>query len=175
MKNLNEFINEGAWGYEPDQNDGTLDLRGDIFFCICELVYDKCNKNHYDSKRFETDYAWEALGNIEYFIEEATKMGDFPLGDKNDSDKYYYWFRLLDKGKKNIFELYDRLLAKCVNDEEWIENWKEPDKMRKSLDKRKKVSERYAKLMQDHIKKEEKVKLQQNTAKQAEESQIKFA
>ena len=55
MKSLQEFITEGAWGYEPDQNDGTLDLRGDIFGAICELIYDKCNesfskKEHKNSK-----------------------------------------------------------------------------------------------------------------------------
>ena len=43
MKNIKDFILEGAWGYEPDQNDSTLDLRGNIFLSICELIYDKCN------------------------------------------------------------------------------------------------------------------------------------
>ena len=68
------------------------------------------------------------------------------------------------------------LKVECTNTEghKWIEDWEDPDKMRKSLDKRKKISEKYDKLMKDHIKKEEKAKLQQNTAKQAEVSQINF-
>lgn len=164
MKTLEEFINEGSWGYEPNDNDGALDLRGDIFKDICKLIYDKCNKNPYESDEFGTDYAWEALGNIEHFFEEVTKMEGFSLGDKNDSDKYYYWFRLIDKEHKNIFELYDKLLNKCINDKKWIDDWKDPDKMYKSLEKRKKISEKYDKLMKDHIKKKEKVKLQQSTA-----------
>ena len=170
MKNLNEFINEGSWGYEPNEGDAPLDLRGDLYKEICELIYDKC-----ESYSKDTGCAWAALGNIEHFFEEVTKMEGFPLGDKNDSDKYYYWFRLIDKDHKNIFELYDKLLNQCVGDEKWIEDWEDPDKMRKSLEKRKKISEKYDKLMKDHIKKEEKAKLQQNTAKQAASPQINFS
>ena len=170
MKNLNEFINEGSWGYEPNEGDAPLDLRGDLYREICGLIYDKC-----ESYSKDTGCAWAALGNIEHFFEEVTKMEGFPLGDKNDSDKYYYWFRLIDKDHKNIFELYDKLLNQCVEDEKWIEDWKDPDKMRKSLEKRKKINEKYDKIMKDHIKKEEKAKLQQNTAKQAEVSQINFS
>ena len=133
------------------------------------MIYDKC-----ESYSKDTGCAWAALGNIEHFFEEVTKMEGFPLGDKNDSDKYYYWFRLIDKDHKNIFELYDKLLNQCIGDEKWIEDWEDPDKMRKSLEKRKKISEKYDKLMKDHIKKEEKAKLQQNTAKQAEAPQIQF-
>ena len=167
MKNLSEFINEGSWGYEPNEGDAPLDLRGDLYRDICKLIYDKC-----ESYSKDTGCAWAALGNIEHFFEEVTKMKGFSLGDKSGSDKYYYWFRLIDKDHKNIFELYDKLLNKCINDEKWIEDWEDPDKMRKSLEKRKKISEKYDKLMNDHIKKEEKVKLQQNTAKQAEVPQI---
>lgn len=170
MKTLEEFINEGSWGYEPNEGDAPLDLRGDLYRKICELIYDKCEEYSKDS-----GCAWAALGNIEHFFEEFTKMEGFPLGDKNDSDKYYYWFRLIDKEHKNIFELYDKLLNQCMGDEKWIEDWKEPDKMRKSLEKRKKISEKYDKLIKDHIKKEEKAKLQQNTNKQAETQQINFS
>lgn len=172
MKALKEFINEGSWGYEPNEGDAPLDLRGDLYREICELIYDKC-----ESYSKDTGCAWAALGNIEYFFEEVTKMEGFPLGDKNDSDydKYYYWFRLIDKDHKNIFELYDKLLNQCVDDEKWIEEWDDPDKMHKSLEKRKKISEKYDKLMKDHIKKEEKANLQQNTTKQAEASQINFS
>jgi len=168
MKNLKEFINEGSWGYEPNENDGALDLRGGIFKDICELIYDTCNKNHYDSKEFETDYAWEALGNIEHFFEQVTKMEGFSLSSKNKSnkepDKYYYWFRLIDKEHKNIFELYNKLLNQCQNDEKWIENWEDPNKMKKSLEKRKKISEEYDALMKKHIEKQQEAQLAQSTA-----------
>ena len=166
MKNIKDFILEGSWGYEPLDGDAPLDLRDDLFKDICELIYDKCEEYSKD-----TDCAWCALGNIEYFFEEVTKMEGFKLNTKNDkSNKYYFWFRLIDKKHKNIFELYNKLLDQCVNDEKWIEEWKEPDKMRKSLEKRKKISEKYDKLMKDHIEHEEKAKLQQNNAKQDAEN-----
>lgn len=164
MKKLKDFITEGSWGYEPLQGDGPLDLRGDLFKDICELIYDKCDKYSKD-----TDYAWCAIGNIEHFFEEVTKMEGFKMNSKHPSDKYYYWFRLIDKEHKNIFELYDKLLNQCMGDEKWIEEWEEPDKMRKSLEKRKKISEKYSKLMEDYIKKRKNIncnKVQQNKQKQ---------
>lgn len=168
MKNLKEYIIEGAWGYEPDQNDGTLDLRGDIFFSICELIYDKCSKNPYGNK-FQTDHAWESLGAIEYFFEELSNIEDFQCGDKNDFDKYYYWFRLIDKKKtKNIIELYEKLLNKCIKDEDWINNWREPEKMKESLEKRKQNLERYKKLLDDRTKYEQELELKRNQCKQSE-------
>lgn len=149
MKNIKDFILEGAWGYEPDQNDSTLDLRGDIFFSICELIYDKCNDAS-EHKKWGTEYSWNAIGNIEYFFEELTKMKEFQCGDENEFDKYYYWFRLIDKKKtKNIIDLYERLLNRCKKDEKWINDWKEPEKMRDSLEKRAKNLERYKKLLKD--------------------------
>lgn len=167
MKALEEFINEGSWGYEPNDGDAPLDLRGDLYREICELIYDKCEEYSKD-----TGCAWAALGNIEHFFEEVTKMEGFKLDSKYKSDKYYYWFRLLEKDHKNIFELYDKLLNQCIGDEKWIEDWEEPDKIRKSLERRKKISEKYGKLMEEYTKKESEIKLQQNTAKQAE---VKFS
>ena len=148
MKSLAQYLTEGAWGYEPDQNDGTLDLRGNIFFAMCEMVYDMCKENA-SSETFGTDRAWEALGAIEYFFEEFTKMDDFGLGDK-EFDKYYYWWRLVDKKKtKNIVDLYEKLLNRCKNDKEWIDEWKEPEKMKSSLNTREQVLRRWKKLIND--------------------------
>lgn len=148
MKSLYQYLTEGAWGYEPDQNDGTLDLRGNIFSAMCEMVYDKCNKNPYN-KDFATDHAWESIGAIEYFFEEFTKMDDFGIGDK-EFDKYYYWWRLVELKQKNIVELYEKLLNTCVNDEEWISGWKEPEKMRESLEKRKNVLNHWKTLITEY-------------------------
>jgi hypothetical protein len=148
MKSLYQYLTEGAWGYEPDQNDGTLDLRGNIFSAMCEMVYDMCSKNPY-SKDFATDHAWESLGAIEYFFEEITKMDDFGVGDK-EFDKYYYWWRLIELKQKNIVELYEKLLNTCVNDEKWISGWKEPEKMRESLEKRKNVLNHWKTLITEY-------------------------
>lgn len=147
MKSLYQYLTEGAWGYNPDQNDGTLDLRGNIFSTMCEMVYDKCSKKP-RSKDLETQYAWESIGAIEYFFEEFTKMDDFGIGDK-EFDKYYYWWRLIELKQKNIVELYEKLLNTCVNDEEWISGWKEPEKMRESLEKRKNVLKHWKALIEE--------------------------
>lgn len=143
MKRLADFLLEGSWGYEPDQNDSTLDLMGDITMDICELVFDRCRKN-----RSDADSCWHALGNIEYFFEELAKMSDFPCGDE-PFNKYYYWWRLVDKKNKNIVSLYNDLLQVCENDNDWISEWKEPDKMMESLRKRREISETYQKLFND--------------------------
>ena len=44
MKNLEEYINEGAWGYEPCQNDSALDYRADLNLRMLEVIYDECFK-----------------------------------------------------------------------------------------------------------------------------------
>ena len=164
MKNIKDFILEGAWGYEPDQNDGTLDLRGNIFLSICELIYDKCSGKDHKSYS-DIDVAWESLGAIEFFFEELTNIEDFQCGDK-EFDKYYYWFRLMDdKKSKNIIDLYERLLNKCKNDEEWINNWKEPEKMRESLQKREQNLQRYKKLLED------RTEFEKEAAKKRKESE----
>ena len=162
MRKLGEILNEGSWGYEPDQNDGTLDLRGDIFFAICELVYDKC------SDLGDTSIAWEELGAIEFFFEQFSKIEDFGLGDEK-FDQYYYWWRLMDKKKtKNIVALYERLLNMCKKDEKWINDWKEPDKMRKSLEDREEVLNKWKKLLSDRTEHEKELAKKRNTMKQAE-------
>ena len=133
MKSLLTYINEGSWGYELDQNDGTLDLRGDIWNDVCELIYDKCNKSQYNSKKYDTDYAWEALGNIIYFLETFGNISDFGISGE-EFNKYYYFWRLIDKKKtKNIVDLLEKLISQCQNDEKWINGWKEPDKIKESL------------------------------------------
>ena len=162
MRKLGEILNEGAWGYGPDQNDGTLDLRGDIFFDMCELVYDKC------SDLRDTGRAWDELGAIEFFFEQFSKIEDFGLGDEK-FDKYYYWWRLMDKKKtKNIVALYERLLNMCKKDDKWINDWKEPDKMRKSLEDREEVLNKWKKLLSDRTEYEKELAKKRNTMKQAE-------
>ena len=159
-------MNEGSWGYEPDQNDGTLDLRSDIFFGMCELVYDKC------SDLGDTSIAWEELGAIEFFFEQFSKIEDFGLGDK-EFEKYYYWWRLMDEKKtKNIVALYEKLLNMCKKDEDWINDWKEPDKMRKSLEDREEVLNKWKKLLSDRTEYEKEIERKRNTMKKDAEAEV---
>ena len=152
-------LNEGAWGYEPNQNDGALDLRGDIFYGICEFVYDKCEEGLHNG----TDYSWEALGNVEFFFESLSDIPDFGIGDK-DFEKYYYWWRLNDLDKKNIVELYGKLLKQCKSDKKWISGWSEPEKMEKSLKKREKNLEKYQKLLDARTAYEKKMDKERESA-----------
>ena len=152
-------LNEGAWGYEPDQNDGALDLRGDIFRAICKLVYEKCEEGLHKG----TDYSWEALGNVEFFFESLSDIPDFGIGDK-DFEKYYYWWRLNDLDKKNIVELYGKLLKQCKSDKKWISGWSEPEKMEKSLKKREKNFEKYQKLLDARTAYEKKMDKERESA-----------
>ncbi len=159
MKNIKDYILEGSWGYEPDQNDGTLDLRGDTWLSICELIYDKCNETH---NKFKTDFAWESLGNIEFFFEVLSETKEFGLNDEHEFNKYYYWWRLIDKKKnKNIIDLYKKLLNQCKSDKKWIEDWKEPEKMQASLEKRELVLQRYEQLFEERKAYEKEIKKQQ--------------
>lgn len=159
MKDIKDFILEGNWGYEPNDGDGPLDLRGDFFLSFCELIYDKCEEKLLDE---DTGCAWEAIGNIEYFFEELTKLKDFPLKSDLKYEKYYYWFKLIDKKQKNIIETYSKCLDKCKNDENWIEDWKEPKKMRKSLEKREKKLQEYQKLLDEKMKHDQEPEQTQN-------------
>ena len=166
MRKLGEILNEGSWGYEPDQNDGTLDLRSDIFFGMCELVYDKC------SDLGDTSIAWEELGAIEFFFEQFSKIEDFGLGDK-EFEKYYYWWRLMDEKKtKNIVALYEKLLNMCKKDEDWINDWKEPNKMRKSLEDREEVLNKWKKLLSDRTEYEKEIERKRNTMKKDAEAEV---
>lgn len=163
---IGKILNEGAWGYDPDQNDGTLDLRSEIMLGICELVYDKCSDLN------DTDDAWEELGAIEFFFEEFTKMEDFGIGEEK-FDNYYYWWWLIEKKNKNIVTLYEKLLDKCKDDEEWINEWSDPKKMRKSLKQRQKVLGEWKQLLSDRIDHEKKLKKINNTDKIGEISSTK--
>lgn len=136
-----------------------MDLRGDIFREICKLVYEKCEEGLHKG----TDYSWEALGNVEFFFESLSDIPDFGIGDK-DFDKYYYWWRLNDLDKKNIVELYGKLLKQCKSDKKWISGWSEPEKMEKSLKKREKKLEKYQKLLDARTAYEKKIEKERESA-----------
>ena len=149
MKSLKQLC-EGSWGYEPDQNDGTLDLRGELWTIICESIYDRCNK-YITVKPNTSDadlaaWSWEALGALEYFIDALTKCDGFSLGSSQEWDVYYYWYRLKDKKHKDIFRLYEKCLRNCATCEKWISDWKEPEAMKQSLEHRRSILETWKRL-----------------------------
>lgn len=137
MKSLVDYIIEGSWGYEPNDGDGPLDMRFVINLSIFESIYDACKK--YIDDAITKDYsswAWDAIGNIEYFFERATELDNLADRPTHTFDKYDFWWKLKARKQKDIVKLYKIALDKCENDEKWINEWREPELMRESLQKR---------------------------------------
>lgn len=175
MKSLKELC-EGAWGYEPNQNDGTLDLRCVIWRDICEAVYDKC-KSYITVKKNTPEWdlaswAWEALGGLEYFIDAFTKCDDFGLGTQHEFDRYYYWFKMREDEKKDVFDLYEKCLIICEDCEKWINDWKEPEAMRQSLEHRRAILETWKRLITEHDAFEAECKRKQEEDQKQSDGQV---
>ena len=75
MRNLEEYIiNEGAWGYDPEQNDSALDYRGDLNLKILEVIYDEGFKKVHggafeegeEIPNLDGNDAWDVISSIEY-------------------------------------------------------------------------------------------------------------
>ena len=176
MKKFSEIINEGAWGYEPEQNDSALDYRGDLNLKVLEVIYDEGFKKVHggefeegeDIPKLDGNDAWDVISSIEHFFEKCTEMFDLNTKDQPEYEKYYYWWRLKDIKKKDIVELYSDALSKCASDKSFISSWSEPEKMQKSLEKRASILKRYISLRDGYFKK------QLDTDKKRAESTIKF-
>ena len=153
MKSLKELC-EGSWGYEPDQNDGTLDLRAEIWKKLCEIIYDRCNKCISVKKnvreRYLASWSWEALGVLEYFIDAFPNCDGFSLGTEKDYNRYYYWYRMINDTGKDIFSLYEKCLIICENCDEWIKDWEDPEAMRQSLEHRHAILETWKRLYSEY-------------------------
>ena len=153
------MLNEGAWGYEPTQSDAVLDADGAIRDKLAELVYDSCYDDVKLARKAEKAFDkgniyWDVVGIIEKYFEELPKLDSFK--DEEGQEHYYMWWRLIYYKKKSIIKLYKEAVEFLVSSDEWIEEWDKPDKMRKSLKKRKKTLDRFEKLLQDKIKHERK-------------------
>lgn len=159
MKHFKNFIYEGAWGYDPEQNDSALDYRGDLNLKILEIIYDegykKVHGGAFDSDEevpnLDGNDAWDVISSIEYFFEKCTSLFDLSIKDKPEYEKYYYWWRLEEIKHKNIVELYSDALSKCANDQNFIDSWKEPNKMKKSLEKRANLLKKYSNLRDEYF------------------------
>ena len=176
MKKFSEIINEGAWGYDPEQNDSALDYRGDLNLKILEVIYDEGFKKVHGGAfeegeeilNLDGNDAWDVISSIEYFFEKCTGLFDLNMDKLPEYEKYYYWWRLKDLKKKDIIELYSDALSKCGSDKNFISSWSEPEKMKKSLEKRASILKRYIELRDSYFKKQ-----LENDKKRAE-STIKF-
>lgn len=160
MKTFNDLIIEGAWGYDPLQNDGVLDLKSDIITGILEYIYDECFKLIWggsfeegdDIPALDGNSAWEVVGIVEYMLEKTIPMNDCYRSDKDpEYEKYYYWWRLKRDKKKDIIDLYSEAIQKCASDEKFINSWSEPESMKKSLKERGNILKKYADLRDQYF------------------------
>jgi hypothetical protein len=157
MRDLKEYMFEGAWGYDPQQTDSALDLRAEINMTILETIYDECFKRVWSNSEgidLDGNSAWEAIAQIEYFFEKCANLFDIRSNKDPEYERYYYWWRLKRDKKKDIVDLYSEAIQRCASDDEFINSWKEPDKMRKALTERGKILKKYAKLRDDYFKHE---------------------
>lgn len=160
MKSLNDYITEGAWGYDPQDNDSVLDLRSDIVVTMLEKIYDECFKRVWGGEveadeefHIDGNSAWEAIGTIEYFFERCSNLNEIYDSNKDpEYEKYYYWWRLKDNKKKDIVELYSDAVSRCASDKEFINDWKEPKKIEKALKERANILKRYSELRDGYFK-----------------------
>jgi hypothetical protein len=170
--NSNNILNEGSWGYEPNDGDGPLDMRYDINLSIFEKIYDRCKKDVNNAKKEHyASWAWDVIGQIEYFFDRATSLDNLADDPDKKFEKYNFWWKLKSRKKKDILELYKEALDICENDKKWINEWSEPEKMKKSIKKRHKILDKYLKIQkqyEDNEKRLEKLR-KKNDAKQSEE------
>ena len=164
MKKLSDHIlEEGAWGYDPQQNDSVLDLRGDLHLKILELIYDECHKRVWggiiepgENIKLDGNDKWNVIGTIEFFFERCPYLDDICINaDNNNSyDRYYYWWKLKRDKQKDIIELYSEAIFQLSSDKEFINSWKNPEDMKKSLMLRGEKLKKYAALRDAYFKKQ---------------------
>ena len=169
--NSNNILNEGSWGYEPNDGDGPLDMRYDINLSIFEKIYDRCKKCINNAKKEHyASWAWDVIGQIEYFFDRATGLDN--LADKPDKkfEKYDFWWKLKSKKKKDILELYKEALDICENDKKWINEWSEPKRIIASLKRRHNFLDKFLKIQEqkDNYEKKLKEKQLKNARKEKE-------
>lgn len=116
MKNLKDYILEGAWGYDILQNDGVRDklcgeLGKKIIIPYLKSIFTE--KDHYDSR-------WNAIGIYVYTIDNFFM---------NDSEL------MSVLGDTDIIDKLEIMVNDAFNDKKWLNNWSNPVEMIQSLNK----------------------------------------
>lgn len=143
-KEVKNVINEGAWGYEPDQADDTLDSIGLLYDDLTEMIYDRCVKLMKNKQSYFHN-AWDVIAIIEHYFEKMSLLST-DTKDKTPYWKYYRWWKLKKNKGKDIIALYQQAIEKCENDTNWLNSWSEPEKMQESLQMRHKILNKYLRL-----------------------------
>ena len=141
--NSNNILNEGSWGYEPNEGDAGLDYIGETNDSICELIYDNCERI-LSGHRLNSQKAWNVIAVIEHFFDKIPDLNTIG-NNRNPYYKYYSWWKLNQDKGKDIIDLYRQCIEMCENDQ-WYNQWDSPEKMKESLQKRRENLNRYLKL-----------------------------
>lgn len=104
MKSLVQSINEGAWGYRFDENDYYLDMR-DKF--VNDLITNI-------STLLKSNNANDLYAGVGMSIEFCTSLKEMIYPDN----------------VKMLNDYVMKALKTIENDEEWINNWNEPELIR---------------------------------------------
>lgn len=109
---VKQSLNEGSWGYDPQDSDSALDLRDIILDKVLDVIYDTCKKQLDKGKC----HPYNVVGVIQYFMENLTK------GYNN-------------KDAKRFVKLYDKCIEMCKNDTAWISSWRQPEVLKYQLER----------------------------------------
>ena len=123
-------LTEGSWGYEPTQNDTTLDIINDWYKQGFDLLLDTSSDCNDGSS------AWNYIGLIIHLIKTIV--------DSDETGSFEPSLYLKDSG---LFERIDELLDLCEDDKTWLESWDEPSKIKQSLKKIRKEVDKYRKIV----------------------------
>lgn len=123
-------LTEGSWGYELNQNDGTLDEINRWYRQGFEML------RHSAEDTKDGNDAWHRLGLVMHVIKS--------IADSKDQGSFEPSLILKDY---DLFETCYRLLEECGKDEKWLNSWKDPSKLRQSLKKVKTMIAKYQKII----------------------------
>ena len=119
MKSLKDYIiNEGVFGYAPYDSDGFADMRYEIY----NMIFDDITNRFKEVKDNYAPHLWDNIGLALYYttILANSKQG---LGNTDN-------FKEMDEQVLNAFSIIEK-------DEQWINDWKNPNKIIKSIAKAK--------------------------------------
>jgi hypothetical protein len=119
MKTLKEYIiNEGVFGYEPYDSDGFADSRYEIY----NMIFDDITNRFKEVKDNYAPHLWDNIGLALYY---TTILANSKEGLGNTDN-----FKAMDEQVLNAFSIIEK-------DEEWINCWKNPNKIIKNIAKAK--------------------------------------
>ena len=114
IKTFEQYLVEGAWGYGSLDNDYVLDDRDELLKNFIDATLKKCEENN----KNDGNSAWKTIGLIDSLTTMLRSIGEMRIFCRNT----------------NILDLYKEAIDVCKSDEKFINDWREPNAMRASLE-----------------------------------------